>query len=239
VTTSKKIPRLLLAHGDQVLSPLPNLQVLWPGRTESDLYDISLSGMAISHNPPLSDKMKLHQSVDFNLRVKGLDDHISLKARLVKVHPQYLGFIFESMSIEGRLVIDQVTKDRIILETLREKSQEVLPTEMRGDIWLHGAFDTNLILWKSADGASLLKVLVEYENLTWVCRGDELILHKSPSAVDENQTYFNPSEVFSPVRKVSQGASWMDRLIKVVEKLQDQRGDLFVLLTLLKAHREH
>lgn len=237
VTASKKIPRFLLAGEINLLSSLSEVQALWPDKSESIIYDLSLSGMATSTNGRLS-RVKPQESMEFRLRVKGYDDYIPVKARLVRIHSQYFGFLFESMSVEGRLVIDQLTKDRVIIDSIHEASQSSLLPQMRCDLWLHGAFDTNLLMWKSSDGESIEKALIEYENLIWCYDQGELSLLKSASAVEESQSYFNHHEVFARRGKVSMGASWPDRLQKCLEKIQQQHSEIEPLVQLFLETRK-
>jgi hypothetical protein len=238
-TLSKKIPRFLTAQttGDYK-DGIPGIQALWPDRSESAVYDLSLSGMAISPNHHFS-KVKLHESFDFNLRIRGLEDHVLVKARLVRIHPKYLGVIFESMSIEGRLTLDQHTKDRLIVESIKEVRLSSLPREQSGDLWLHGVFDTNVILWLSPETQKIQKALIEYENLVWNFDNGETLLQKSAAAIDESQSYFQNREGLTPGAKVSMGASWLDRLIRTLQKIDENRGDLSPLIQLLRSQRAH
>lgn len=238
VVQSKKVPRFLQIQNSMESIPVQGVQALWPDRSESVIYDLSLSGMSLSSNPRYA-KLKLQQSMDFNLRVRGLADHVFLKGRLVRIEAGSLGFLFESMSVQGRLVLDQATKDQLILENIREMNPLSVPEGLPQGLWLHGPFDTNILMSDSSLTAPDSQVLVEYENLIWMKKGEQIGLQKSSSAVEENQSYFNTKELFNPTAKVSQGASWLDRLIKCMEKMDQCRGGLHGLVQWLRSQRVH
>lgn len=235
---TKKIPRVLLAHGEDFNQKLSGAYVIWPDRGQSELIDISLSGMSIGAEGRLT-KVLQNQSVPFELRIVGVEETLPLKARLVQTRSQSLGFLFESISSEGRLTLEQAIKDRLVTDNLKPRSPADLPSESRGDLWLHGPFDTNVILWNQVGSEDLRRAHVEYDNLTWIYENGDVHLFKSSTAVSQNQSYFQSAS--SPVTgsgKVSMGASWPDRLLKVLDRVNEREGSLSKLLLLLRRQRE-
>lgn len=239
VTPSKKIPRLLLAQNPQSLQPLLNIQALWPGRGISEVYDLSFGGMVISAMGH-SSRIDYEKEYEFLLRIPGLEDPHPIKARIKRVTPQSFGLIFDNNLAEGRLALEQVMKDQIVSDNLRESGKDTLPGELQtADLWLHGPFDTNVILWKKPGTAEIQKALIEYDNVTWIYDNGELIVQRSFTAVDEEHGYFNVNNLSDPKKnKVSMGASWLDRLLKLLTKVALVRGgDLVLLLDLLKKQK--
>jgi hypothetical protein len=69
----------------------------------------------------------------------------------------------------------------------------------------------------------------------------QIFLQKSLPTSEENQSYFKAEDLFTKTpTKVSMGASWMDRLIRVLDQANERRGgDLAGLLILLRGQRAH
>jgi hypothetical protein len=233
-SVSQKIPRLLKISLPESQQAIPGLEILWPSRQFSAVFDISLSGLQVAAEIPPG-QLRLHQNLDLRLKIPGLEDSLPLKARVAQLHPGVVGLTFENGNFANRLVLEQPVKDAILQSSLRELPISALPASMNAPkLWLHGAFDTNVILW---DG----KALIESENLIWMYDRGATFLQKSWPAIPEAQEYFNTEELFRTSRvKVSMGASWMDRVIRWIDKAnQDRHGDLSELLQLLKSQRAH
>ena len=240
VTNTKKMPRLFLAHGDEDFQPMNGLKVIWPDLAESQVFDLSFSGIAVSSLNRMS-KYKLGANFEIKLRVFPEGLTLVMKVRLIRMTAKVIGFIFESISTEGRLVLDQVIKDRFVLENLRQTSTAALPPSMQSQVWVHGPFDTNFMIWKKESG-ELDQVIVEYDNLLWIYQQGRVTIQKSPSAVDEARGYLaNPEALASTPGTVSMGASWLDRLLKLMDKAQAQLDspDMKALQSLLRAQRSN
>ncbi|MGZ5279797.1 MAG: PilZ domain-containing protein [Pseudobdellovibrionaceae bacterium] len=238
---TKKIPRLLLAHADTYFEAIPGVEVLWPDRSFSAVYDLSLSGLAVDAGAQVG-SLKLDQVMELRLKVPGLAATLPFKVRMVRLKaPRYAGFVFENVGIENRLVLEQITKDKIVIDSLKDIPPQELPQDLQGQQWIHGAFDTNLILWFQPERLEVSKALVEYDNLIWMYDAGSVFLQKSLPNADENQNYLKSQELFVKTAvKVSMGASWMERLIRVIEAVNEKRaGELSGLLILLRSQRAH
>jgi hypothetical protein len=186
--------------------------------------------------------LKLNQIIDLRLKIPGLEETLPFKVRLVRLKaPRYAGFVFENVSFDNRLALEQVTKDLIVTESFKSIPVAQLPASLQCDLWLHGAFDTNVMLWFENDRLSVKKALVESDNLIWMYDAGQIFLQKSFPTSEENQSYFKAEELFTKTAtKVSMGASWMDRLIRVLDQANERRGgDLAGLLILLRSQRAH
>ncbi len=236
VTQSKKVPRFLKAYSESLMQPLKNVKVLWPDRTESLVYDLSLGGMVVSAEGALG-KYKLYDSFDFLLCLPQIDEPLVLTARIVSLNSQIAALNFESITVDRRLMLEQSFKDQLIYENLRSLPVTELPFDLQGQMWLHGPFDTNLILWTEPNSNQVYQSVIEYENLVWFLSEGDSILKKTVSAVEDSQKYLSLSDIQHKGAKVSMGASWLDRLIKCLEKVQDERGDVFQVLQWLKSQR--
>lgn len=231
LSQSKKIPRLFLVQGVPTLGsqlpPMKGVRLLWPdylNRFESAVLDLSLSGIVVPSTQLLS-KVKLGQSFDVKLKLEwdegGPANSVPLKARVVRMTGNVIGLVFESISIEGRLVLDQVAKDNLVQNHLNELSTEELSPHLRSDIWIHGPFDTNFFIWFKEDG-NLKQAVIEYDHLLWIYQDGKVSLERSVSASDEARGYLAPEALSgaAPGRhsgRVSMGASWLDRLLKLME----------------------
>jgi hypothetical protein len=218
----RKVPRILLANSEEWAQAMAGVQLIWPNHHESAVFDLNYGGLIVSSQGYL-ERLKLHQSFEFKLKIRGLEDVVPLKARLIQIQPQTLGFIFESISTDNRLMIEQSVKDSLVAESLKELSQKSLPPHIRGDIWLHGPFDTNLIFSLGETSREIEKALIEYDNLIWRFEKGDVLLQKSVATADESQGYYSSAQVFTKgaiSSRVSMGASWMGRLLKCLEKAE-------------------
>jgi hypothetical protein len=156
----KKIPRLLLAHDETYFEAIPGVEALWPDRSFSPIYDLSLSGLAVDASAQIG-SLKINQIIDLRLKIPGLEETLPFKVRLVKMKaPRYAGFVFENLSFDNRLALEQATKDLIVTESLKSIPVAQLPAALQCDLWLHGAFDTNVMLWFETDRLAVKKALV-------------------------------------------------------------------------------
>lgn len=237
---TKKIPRLLLAHAEPYLEAIPGVEILWPDRSFSAVYDLSLSGFYVDARRQLG-AVKMDQLTELRLKLPTLAESIPFKVRLVKMQGAAAGFVFENMGLENRLTLEQSLKDQIVTHSLKEIPVAQLPVALRGSLWLHGAFDTNLLLWFSSDSRQIEKAIVESDNLIWKYEAGSVSLLKTLPTILESQEYLNAAEIVQASgRKVSMGASWMERLMRVLELVNERRGgDLSGLLILMRHQRAH
>lgn len=253
LTHSKKIPRLFLVQGFSALgSQLPamkGVRLLWPdylNRFESEVLDLSLSGIVIPSTQLLS-KVKLGQSFDVKLKLdweEGVPaNSVPLKSRVVRMTGKMIGLVFESISIEGRLVLDQAAKDNLVQNHLSELSTAELSPHLRSDVWIHGPFDTNFFIWFKEEG-NLKQVVIEYDHLLWIYQDGKVSLERSVSAGEEARGYLAPEALsggasgvgLSPISgRVSMGASWLDRLLKLMETTSNPQ--FLPLIPVLKHQR--
>lgn len=241
IKSIKKIPRLLLAHQETYFEAIPGVEALWPDRTYSPVYDLGLSGLAVDAHAQIG-SLKPDQVLQLRLKLPGLPETLPFQVRLVQLKaPRYAGFVLENLGFENRLALEQVTKDKIVIESLKDVPVAQLPQPLQGDLWLHGAFDTNFVMWFQAGRLEISKALIEYDNLIWMYDNGSVYLQKSLPNTEENQTYLKPQDLFVKTpTKVSMGASWMGRLIRVVEAINEKRnGELSGLLILLRSQRAH
>lgn len=229
---SKKFPRLFLAHPEEVFQALPDVQMLLPSRQLVPVFDLSFAGIAIS-SAGLVSILKPGHYFPASLKISGIKDPISLKLRVVKVTTKYIGFVFDTMASEGRLVLDQGLKDQLVERSMRKISSSFMPAALQSDVWFHGSFDTNVYLWKKEDGVGIRKAVIEYDNLVWIYTEGKVVLRKSVSATEEVKGYAGPL-LETAEQKVSMGASWLDRLVKVIDKIPDSDGSLVQVSHILK-----
>ena len=115
--------------------------------------------------------------------------------------------------------------------------------QLQADLWVHGPFDSNFFLWFKEDGG-LHQALIEYDHLLWIYQNGKVTLERSSSAMEENRGYLAPDALFldSPASaRVVMGASWIDRLLKIVENSEPKHswGALFhVLNQILRNQRQ-
>ncbi len=241
IKLTKKVPRLLLAHQEEYFEAIPGVEALWPNRSYSQVFDLSLSGLAVDATAMIG-SLKLDQVFELRLKLPGLSETIPFQVRVVRLKARYAGLVFENMGIENRLTLEQSLKDKIVADSLKEIPASQLPSHLSASLWLHGAFDTNVILSFTDGRLEIERALVESDNLIWKYDLGTVTLHKTLPTSEEGSLYLKPEDLTtsSSARKVSMGASWMGRLIRVLENVNERRGgDLAGLLVLLRSQRAH
>lgn len=214
--SSRKLPRVLLASPREIFGAqaLNSVQLIWPDHQESPVYDISHSGLVVGNQVTLL-RPKLNQSFEFKLKIRGLEDLVSMKAQLMQIQETSFGFAFETFSVENRLIIEQNLKDAILSENLRLMRTPFSLLGGLDEIWLHGPFDTNLN-FRLNSNLAVDFAQFEYDNVIWRIENSEISIQKSPAKLGEDQAY--SSKIEKSLAKVSLGASWMERLIKCFER---------------------
>jgi len=239
LTASKKMPRLFLAHGEDHFSVIPGVTFVWPDRSESAVYDLSWAGIAVAAQGVVG-KLRIGSNFEIKLRIEGVVEALPLKVRIVRLTAKMVGFVLESLSSDGRMILDQITKDRLVAKNLRQAPPgDLQPQLQSADLWFHGPFDTNIFIWRKNIPGEILRAVVEYDNLLWVYDEGRIHMMKSGSATDEARGYYNSTEMFSPPRvKILMGASWMDRCLRCLDAVADQAPELALLLKLMRAFRD-
>ncbi len=252
-TSSRKLPRLFLIQGlpgnDDQFVPIKGVKVIWPEslqRHESAVLDLSLAGLAIQGSGLIA-KVKMGQSFDLRLKIEGNSEDLILKSRIVRMSGKMIGVVFESISAQGRMVLDQTIKDRLIESSMQCFSTADLHPTLQAPIWLHGPFDTNVFVWnKTQDGqvgADIAQALIEYDHLVWIYNEGKVSLQKTGSAIDETRGYLTPDLMTAESAKISMGASWLDRLLKLLTAMElnqsvvQSKVDLKVLQQILRSQR--
>ncbi len=239
--SKKKFPRLFLAMKDGVDSALQGVQFVWPDRSTSAILDMSYAGIAIASavddgggNLKRLTKIKLGDSLDGKIRLEASGEAIPLKLRVVKLTSNSIGFVINTMSASGRLMMEQTAKDTLVLKNIRKISSAHLHATLNADLWFHGPFDSNIFIWNSSAN-SVSKIVLEYDNLLLTYDNGKVILQKSMAASDEERGYEAP--LLEPSGNVSMGASWLDRLIKLIGQIEDDSGKLSFVANILRLQR--
>jgi len=225
----KRIPRNLTAHSDSYFSPLGGVSFQWSDRSETPVFDLSFGGIALPSTGRLQ-ALKVGQIHEGRLKVVGIAEPVPLKVRVITLTSQIIGFAFESMSTEGRLVLDQSVKEALILNSFKSIPATELPETDRPLAWFHGVFDTNLLLWDvDADRFGF-----EFENLYLSYSHGSVTLTKTTAAHSEAKGYLAP--YLHDSTKVSMGASWLDRAIKILDS-SEIKGQFLPALKKLRTLR--
>lgn len=216
---------------------MEGLEFVWSDRSLSFIKDISFSGITI-HGRGHIGKAKVGEPITARLRLED-GSYLPLQLLIQKISANQIAFEFEN-PVGGRITLEQSLKDQIIARNMRE----LIPTKLFGahkpDLWLHGPFDTNVLIWQNEDRLSSRKFIIEYDHLvlidnaeaTMATAGDSslsmaksqpstLSMAKSQSSCEPTQNYFSP--LFEQkVSRVSLGSTYYPRLFRVLtsEKLQ-------------------
>lgn len=235
----KKSPRLFLALPDELAQPLNGTHLVWPDRSITNILDMSYAGIVISSSGVLT-KIKKGQTYDAKIYLESSNEAMALKLKATQIQAKSVGFLINTMNVNGRLMIDQVAKDDLVLKNFRSFSTNHFREILRSDIWFHAPFDTNVFIWEKdtkQGSAGLSKAFVEYDNLLLHYDMGKIKLQKSTSASEEIRGYEAPLTQFSG--NVSMGVSWLDRLIKILTQLDEKTGKLTSLIQILRTQKDN
>ncbi len=230
----RKYPRLFLAHSDDEYNKIEGAQFLWPQGGKSQVLDISYSGIAISSTGFL-DQVRVGDYIEaFLLLPHDAHFQIPISVRVVRKTANVIGFKIDSTNPEGRIKIDQLMKDGIVMQGLVKRSAENLISILKADIWYHGPFDTNFFIWKDIDG-KMTKCFIEYDNSVLIYENGDYRVARTSSTADEAQGYGAPfvSKNFQS-QKLSLGQSWIDRLQRMIFTSKNYRQDLQMIYDILQ-----
>lgn len=235
VNPNRRTPRLFQNPVLGELSPMAGVVVCWEDRSTSEVYDLSLSGLLVSARGRLG-KLRLGESLDLQLNIAGTKGPLTLKVYVHSLSAQTVGFAYAPNQMEGRLTIDQGMKDLLILENLKQKeAKSFYPHFQTASLWLTGPFDTNLFVFENSEG---LEFVCEYEQLVLFYKEGKPTLMRSSTAVEESKGYLAPF-LYPQKGTVKMGASWLSRLIRLLEQSSFASRIPQEVIFQLKALREH
>lgn len=235
VNPNRRTPRLFQNPILGDLSPMSGVMVCWEDRSTSEVYDLSLSGLMVSARGRLG-KLRVGESLDLQLNIVGTKEPLILKVYVHSLSAQTIGFAFAPNQMEGRLTIDQGLKDLLILENLKQKdAKSFYPHFQLASLWITGPFDTNLFIFENSGG---LEFICEYEQLVLFYKDGKPTLLRSVAAVEESKGYLAPF-LYPQKGTVKMGASWLSRLIRLLEQSSFAAQIPADVFFQLKALREH
>lgn len=227
----RRFPRLFLAHEDSDYREIAGAKILWPKQGQSVVYDMSYAGLAVECGGRTL-QFKAGQHLEVGLKLPG-QDPFPIEVDIVRVGPKVIALKIATTSPDGRIKIDQFLKDQIVGTNTRKMKSEILDASFKSDIWFHGPFDTNFFLW--GKGENLQKAVFEYDNLLLTFEENKFRVTRSASAGDGSLGYMGEfANTITTGHKVSLGASWVDRVIRLISQVDDQDGHLRPLVTLLQ-----
>lgn len=216
----RKKPRLFLKPSPSEHT-MDGVELIWLERLDrefSRIYDLSLSGVSVKASNILSG-FKKNQEVSARLKWAPQNFSVDLKLRVQDLSASRVSFAMDSISASGRLTIDQHTRDQMISAFMQKHESCALSTTVNASVWWSGPFDTNFaisedqnIFWIEYDG-----LLLTFDQSTGVL---QTRIKKSVSANEEARGYFY-HWFESNTEKISVGASWIDRALKLLHSRVD------------------
>lgn len=228
----RKFPRIFLLSGTEERQTVPGVLLMLPDRTHLPILSMSLSGIVISPVGYLS-SLRIGQILNCKLKAMGLDEPIELKLKVARLFSKEAYLMMESISAENRIAMDQNVKDRLIFASLQERDSSSLHPQFQGGYWLNSLFDTNFLFWKSKDNAMIERALIEYDGLCFFFEKESWWLQKSVPSIEEAHGYAGPW-VQQNIQKVSMGASWKERLVRLISEAQSQHPELRIFIEILR-----
>lgn len=229
---SKKKPRIFSLKNDLLL-PLPESQLLWPDRSYSPVFDVSLAGVLISSYRKVG-KFRLGEAVDCKLRLFS-DFEMKLRLLVSETSAGYIGLSIDPLSRESRILISEAEKEKFILSNLVQHSTEQLIPKLRASHWVHGPFDTNIFLWTSE--GRLVKCLFEYDHIVWQFENGSQRFYKSQSYSLPPQGY--ESAYCDEKNNLLLGSNWSARAKRMLIQAVQLKPELQILAPYFQALQEH
>jgi len=228
---SKKKPRIFsLKEAD--LYSLSQCHILWPDRTQSSVYDISLSGILCSISGKVG-KFSIGQAVDCKLKIS--DTEMKLRLLVSDVSASYLGLSIDPLNRDSRILFDEIFKEKFIISNLSTKKVSKLHPSLQANFWIHGPFDTNIFLWTNQ--GQLLKCFLEYDHIVWHFESGMQKFHKS-------QSYSVPPQGYESAFKQNEntlllGSNWPARAKRVLAQAARLQIDFQIIAPYFQALQEH
>ncbi len=225
----RKSPRVSLVFDSRFLRPLSGVKVLWEDRSQSHVFDMSLTGIVLEKTGVLKEILvKAKPGSLFSIKLKfeaqdlgGLpEERLSLDLRVVELGTGYVSAMIDSIASEGRMKLTQNLKDAFVVKNfnLQSSPEEMLRLhpDFSGLQWYHSAFDTNVLL--RLEQGELKDLLIEYDTLFLKYNADKGVqIQKSFAMADLGHGY---SQLWlqQQNQKVAMGASWPERLSRILEQ---------------------
>lgn len=230
----KKIPRIMLLN-TQDLEDTKTVQgalLMMPDQTHLPIVSMNFAGISIS---PVGyvNKLRLGQSLDCKLKVQGMWSPIELRLKVIKISHKEIHFMIDVDSTKNRIALEQKIKDGLIFSSLRMLNAEQLPVQFQGAYWVNSLFDTNFLFWKKMDSPLVERAIIEYDGLCLIYDHSGWFLQKSTHSLDESSDYVGPWLTQSE-QKISMGASWSERLVRLLMEAKTQFPELFIFIELLR-----
>lgn len=227
----RRYPRLFLAGQDSEYREIAGAKILWPKQGQSVVYDMSYAGLAVECGGRTL-QFKAGQHLEVGLKLPG-QDPFPIAVDVVRVLPKVIALKIATTSPDGRIKIDQFLKDQIVGTNTRKMNTALLDKTLMSDIWYHGPFDTNFFLWKKDD--KLDKVIFEYDNLLLTFENNSFRVTRSASTGDETLGYMGDlNKSVTTGHQVSLGASWIDRVLRLLSQVTDSEEHLKPLVPILQ-----
>jgi hypothetical protein len=230
VLQRRKIPRCVLGLSADRSIPLWGVKAVWEDRTETDVFDLSLTGIVLARTGVLAQMLtraKKGQVIAVTLRFEGLLEKQTLSVRILDLDGERVLGMLDSIDMNGRLQLGQDLKDEMVVRNWSRVSPQELELQYRNSYWYHGPFDTNLVITSDVSG------LIEYDGLLlkWAPQGQQFF--RAPASSADGELY---SHLWTtpPLAKISAGASWKQRWFRLMESVTrlDSQAEMMLKKTM-------
>lgn len=216
----RKIPRCVMLNESDFHEPLKGISAIWSDRSLTAVLDMSWTGLVLENTgyvKTLLSKAKSGDLFEVLLKLDSQDEKILLPVRVLNQSEARVECLVDGISSADRIQLDQAIKDKLVQDNLTLLPPTHLDLQFHNSYWFHGPFDTNIVVTSESSG------LIEYDGLLfkWDSRGAQCF--KSVSSSPERAVY-SKSWMQPPPHKVSAGASWKDRVIKLFTPIKTRPG---------------
>lgn len=139
--------------------------VTWPNQEVSDVFDLSVKGLAVSRPALVDLKVGGLQSVAIEL---GEKQPFLVPARIVWLKEQLVGLEMGDVSAEAHLLLHEFLTDKLVGQCLKPVDHRFFSGDQDFDHWFQGPNGTHLFLWSDPkDAARIIKVHLELDEGVW------------------------------------------------------------------------
>lgn len=137
----------------------------------AEIFDISLSGMALSQ-PKEQQIVTSGEVVTIKIHLRETQESLSILSHIVRVNAKVVAIEFVDVPLEGRRLLQEVVSDRVVGLNMSLVDPKYYHSSASFTYWFHGPMETNLYLWEEADGEKTLEkgqfdmggLVLSYEN---------------------------------------------------------------------------
>lgn len=152
----RRFPRVHFRRDYGASDRITKAHVHWKNYEFSDVFDLSLGGLAASRPSLL--EFKVGDVLEVTLEL-GEHPAFTVKAEMVWLRDFSLGLSFRHLEPQGHVILRQFLNDKLVGSHLRKMKEDLYPKDADFDLWYSGPRETHVFLKLKKGGDLPLPVL--------------------------------------------------------------------------------